>query len=265
MSTSASVGEEDINSSARKLYKALKYGEIGNKEFLDSIIDLLHAPLLVRIRHQLWKLGCKDMEVNDVFNEAMIHFLENPPDLNVKPLFPWSCIVTRNLIIDHLRKYKGQRIALDQSTDGQGKDLHPGETWQWMAELALKDALTSIPEEWSYAVNMYYFKGYTQNGLAKLLDVDRSQVDFYIRSARELLKKNKKTQRIDLPEEKIRKGVTPMDRINADDVKELTDGELRDVLAVLFEVAGPTPEQTQEAKDRLDSSLKEKERSLVYR
>jgi hypothetical protein len=43
--------------------------------------------------------------------------------------------------------------------------------------------------------------------------------------------------------------------------KELTDDELHEVLAVVFEF--PTPEQTQQAKNRLHTALQEKEKSFV--
>jgi RNA polymerase sigma factor (sigma-70 family) len=190
MST-APTDKENINLRANELIRALNYKEIDENKFLDSITDLLYAPLLVRIRHQLWTLGCKDMEPDEVFHEAMIRFLEHRPDLNIT-LFPWFCSVTKNLIIDHVRKHGRQTTGFDEHADGHGNNLHPGPTWQWLAESAVKDALGSIPDNWSFALDMHYFYGYTQEELATLLDVERSLVDYYIRSARDLLKKNKK-------------------------------------------------------------------------
>jgi RNA polymerase sigma factor (sigma-70 family) len=171
--------KEDINARARALYE----------DFVDSIVDLFHGPLLACIRHQLWRLGCADLEADEIFHEAMIRFLEKRPDLNVIPLFPWFSSVTQHVIIDHLRKY-GNRMQ------GMGEhevaiDAHPGETKQWLEQVTIKEALASLPENWGFVVEMLYYHGYTQDELASLLDVNRSQIDFYIRSARERLKKNK--------------------------------------------------------------------------
>lgn len=49
-----------------------------------------------------------------------------------------------------------------------------------------------------------------------------------------------------------------MNRVNAEDPEELTDDELLEILAPFLDVAGPTPEQTQQAKDRIRAVMKEK-------
>jgi hypothetical protein len=53
-----------------------------------------------------------------------------------------------------------------------------------------------------------------------------------------------------------------VNRVNAQDPEELTDDELHEILAPLLDVAGPTPEQTQQAKDRINAVMKEKGASV---
>lgn len=192
MSKSAPTNRGELNSRARELYRALKRNEIDDETYATSIVDLLHGPLCACIRHQLWRLGCWDMETEEVFNEAMLRFLDNEPNFNEKPLLPWFAAVTRSVIIDHIRKRirEGQHTVFDERTDGY-RDIPAGESSRFLAQFAVKNALASIPEEDSEILYIHYYEGRTQEELASFLNVERWEVDLRIRNARQLLRKNR--------------------------------------------------------------------------
>ena len=54
-----------------------------------------------------------------------------------------------------------------------------------------------------------------------------------------------------------------MDHLDVKETEELTDDELNEVLGLVLKVAGPTPEETEAAKQRLCNAVKEAKREVT--
>jgi RNA polymerase sigma factor (sigma-70 family) len=101
---------------------------------------------------------------------------------------PWLFKVVRNLVIDRWRRSANHDdVAL---ADADCIAIHPAQTREWFIDKAVHDALKSLSWECNFAIDMCFYKGYTQTEVAGMLGVPRSTIEHYVRSAMQRLRES---------------------------------------------------------------------------
>jgi RNA polymerase sigma factor (sigma-70 family) len=108
-------------------------------------------------------------------------------------LYTWMLSIARNLSIDRTRSKEFNKQSKTSSLQENVYSSTPTEEAR-VTDTGLKKVLNSIPEENARLIDLAYFKGYTQEEIAKILAMPVGTVKTRMRSAiaslRKLIKPN---------------------------------------------------------------------------
>lgn len=135
----------------------------------------------------------EDKELSeDILQEAFIKIWNNfaQYDHTKGRLFTWMLNLTRNLTIDALRSksYKKQsKISSDENSVSNLQDNNSGVAK--FDTLGLQKQLSNLKPEQRTIIDLAYFKGFTQEEIAKQIDVPLGTVKTRMRAAILVLRK----------------------------------------------------------------------------
>lgn len=140
---------------------------------------LLRDRLLPRVLGQATRMLADRGEAEDVAQEAMLRLWRIAPDWRQgeAQVSTWLYRVTANLCTDRLRKKRGD-IGLDQIAEPS--DPLPSVTAQMQTrsrQLALADALATLPERQAQAVALRHLEGLTNPEIAEIMDITVTSVE----------------------------------------------------------------------------------------
>jgi RNA polymerase sigma-70 factor (ECF subfamily) len=108
-------------------------------------------------------------------------------------LYTWMLSIARNLSIDRTRSKEFNKQSKTATLQDNVYASTPAEEVR-ITDIGLKKVLSSIPEENARLIDLAYFKGYTQEEIAKILVMPVGTVKTRMRSAianlRKLIKPN---------------------------------------------------------------------------
>lgn len=108
-------------------------------------------------------------------------------------LYTWMLSIARNLSIDRTRSKEFNKQSKTATLQDNVYDSTPAEEAR-VTDIGLKKVLSSIPEENARLIDLAYFKGYTQEEIAKILVMPVGTVKTRMRSAianlRKIIKPN---------------------------------------------------------------------------
>lgn len=140
---------------------------------------LLRDRLLPRVLGQATRMLADRGEAEDVAQEAMLRLWRIAPDWRQgeAQVSTWLYRVTANLCTDRLRKKRGD-VGLDQIAEPS--DPLPSVTAQMQTrsrQLALADALATLPERQAQAVALRHLEGLTNPEIAEIMDITVTSVE----------------------------------------------------------------------------------------
>ena len=131
----------------------------------------------------------------DVLQEVFIKIWQNIKsyDASKGRLYTWMLSIARNLSIDRTRSKEFNKQSKTGALQENVYTSAPTEESR-VTDVGLKKVLNSIPEENARLIDLAYFKGYTQEEIAKILVMPVGTVKTRMRSAiaslRKLIKPN---------------------------------------------------------------------------
>lgn len=141
----------------------------GEAEALAELYDL-HAPRVLGLTTRILN---DPHEAQDVLQEVFLHVWRNPSHYLPErgPLLTWILILARSRAIDRLRalRRRGRDRSVELSegdmTSGEDPERRAGERQEGRA---IQSVLAEIPPDQRRALELAYFKGYTQTEIAAL-------------------------------------------------------------------------------------------------
>jgi len=143
----------------------------------------------------LWTTICRLIKdqatAEDVLQEAFVKIWKGMASYNSSKgrLYTWMCNITRNCAIDKLRS-KGERMNA-QSQNNESIVHHIAEMYgaqQNTDTIGLKAILAQLPQMYLLIVDLAYFKGYTMEECAEILEIPVGTVKTRLRKAISLLR-----------------------------------------------------------------------------
>lgn len=140
---------------------------------------LLSDRLLPRVLGQATRMLADRGEAEDVAQEALLRLWRIAPDWRQgeAQVSTWLYRVTANLCTDRLRKRRGD-VGLDQIAEPS--DPVPSVTAQMQTrsrQMALADALATLPERQAQAVALRHLEGLTNPEIAEIMDITVTSVE----------------------------------------------------------------------------------------
>lgn len=129
--------------------------------------------------------------LQDSFLKIWNHFSNY--DASKGRLFTWMLNIARNAAIDYLRSSQAKVSTQNQSLDNSVYEIETmmGNT-TYVDHIGLKSVLKKLRPEYILLIDMVYYKGYTQDEIARELNIPLGTVKTRIRAAlnqlREILK-----------------------------------------------------------------------------
>ena len=131
----------------------------------------------------------------DILQETFVKVWQNihTYDGSRGRLYTWMLSIARNLSIDRTRSKEFNKQSKTTTLQDNVYSSAPAEEAR-ITDIGLKKVLSSIPEENAKLIDLAYFKGYTQEEIAKILVMPVGTVKTRMRSAiaslRKLIKPN---------------------------------------------------------------------------
>lgn len=131
-------------------------------------------------------------QAEDVLQEVFIKIFQKIEqyDSGKGRLFTWMMQIARNMAIDKVRSkgYKNNHRVATFVTDDMDQGDH-GSVTPNMDHLGMDKVLISLDKTHKQVIDLAYFKGYTQNEIAKELDIPIGTVKTRVRNALTQLRK----------------------------------------------------------------------------
>lgn len=127
-----------------------------------------------------------DETAQDVLQEAFVRIWKNfsQYDASKGRLFTWILNVARNLAIDHLRSHSHKQQTKNQRLDDSVNLINLNEkVSSGIDHIGLREVISKLKPEYVTVINMAYFGGYTQEEMAKELNLPLGTVKTRIRTA----------------------------------------------------------------------------------
>lgn len=133
----------------------------------------------------IYKLVDEKELSEDILQEAFVKIWNNIASYDAAKgrLFTWMINITRNLTIDTLRSKgykKQQQISGDENSVGNYAD---GTSSEKFDSLGIRKQLINLKPEQRNIIDLAYFNGYTQEEIAKTLDIPLGTVKTRMRTA----------------------------------------------------------------------------------
>jgi len=135
--------------------------------------QVLAHRLLPAVLGQATRMLSDRSEAEDVAQEAMMRLWKVAPDWrqNEAKVSTWMYRVVANLCTDKLRKRRG-KVGLDQVAEVYDDAPTAVETMQANTRMiALKDALSQLPERQAQAVALRHLEGLSNPEIAEIMDI----------------------------------------------------------------------------------------------
>lgn len=132
------------------------------------------------------KVVAQPQSAEDILQEVFLKIYRNIGQYEASKgrLFTWMLHIARNTAIDTLRskdfREQGKIRELDANV---GKDAAAPSTISFVDHLGLDKVILSLKEEHRKVIDLAYFKGYTQEEIAKELEMPLGTVKTRIRNA----------------------------------------------------------------------------------
>ena len=152
-------------------------------ELLETIWREQHDQLLAFIKKRIKNKE----ESEDILQEVFIKILWKIDTLkDSSKLRSWVFQMTRNAIIDHLRKKKHEELEAEiRDLEDETDENAMNEATSWIGKY-----VDDLPENYREAVVLYEMKGLTQKDIADQLGISYVNARSRIQRGRQLLKKN---------------------------------------------------------------------------
>ena len=121
---------------------------------------------------------------NDILQEVFVNIWRriDTYDAGKGRLFTWMLNIARNAAIDELRS-KGYNNSIKNISLPENNEIAGAVTGPAIDDVGLKKVLGQLKGELRVLVDMSYFKGFTQEEIARSLDIPLGTVKTRIRSA----------------------------------------------------------------------------------
>lgn len=140
---------------------------------------ILSQRLLPRVYGQAMRMLADRAEAEDVAQEAMVKLWKIAPNWREgeAQISTWLFRVVANLCTDKLRKRQGN-FGLDQIAETADSAQSVTETMQQNVRLiALRDALSALPDRQAQAVSLRHLEGLSNPKIAEIMDISVSSVE----------------------------------------------------------------------------------------
>jgi RNA polymerase sigma-70 factor (ECF subfamily) len=160
----------------------------GNRQAFSVLYDNYSRALLGVIKKNI-----PDDEISeDVLQDSFIKIWNNRLmyDASKGRLYTWMLNIVRNTSIDYLRSRQNKMDEKIQRNDGNVQEINrSGNVQQNIDNIGIKTIVDTLKEDQRILIDMAYFKGYTQEELAKELDIPLGTVKTRMRAALTVLRK----------------------------------------------------------------------------
>jgi RNA polymerase sigma factor (sigma-70 family) len=160
----------------------------GNRQAFSVLYDNYSRALLGVIKKNI-----PDDEISeDVLQDAFIKIWNNRRmyDASKGRLYTWMLNIVRNTSIDYLRSRQNKMDEKIQRNDSNIQEINRSNNVQQNIDnIGIKTIVDTLKEDQRVLIDMAYFKGYTQEELAKELDIPLGTVKTRMRAALTVLRK----------------------------------------------------------------------------
>ena len=122
----------------------------------------------------------------DVLQDSFVKIWKNIANYSAQKstLFTWMLNITRNTAIDFIRS-KNYRVGLENQNIDDSVSIVEAQhsTSQNINTIGIKDKALGLDEKYSILIEKLYFEGYTQEEVAKELDIPLGTVKTRVRAA----------------------------------------------------------------------------------
>jgi RNA polymerase sigma-70 factor (ECF subfamily) len=133
-----------------------------------------------------------DELAQDLLQESFLKIWNNAASYNPEKsrLFTWVLNIARNTAIDYLRSKQGKMETKNQSRDSFVHIIENGEpTTQFHDHIGLKKIVDQLKDDQKEIIDLAFFEGYTQDEIAKKLQMPLGTVKTRSRAAIQILRK----------------------------------------------------------------------------
>ena len=117
-------------------------------------------------------------DAEDVCQSVFLKLIDHQKSLDSGKEKAWLLTCTANACKDHLKSFwRKNRVSLDDTIVFSHDD-----------EKELWEALNALPSKYRIVVHLYYYEGYAQDEIAKILNISRTAVQTRMSRARNQLK-----------------------------------------------------------------------------
>jgi RNA polymerase sigma-70 factor (ECF subfamily) len=160
----------------------------GNRQAFSVLYDNYSRALLGVVKKNI-----PDDEISeDVLQDSFIKIWNNRLmyDESKGRLYTWMLNIVRNTSIDYLRSKQNKMDEKIQRNDGNVQEINRSvNVQQNIDNIGIKTIVDTLKEDQRILIDMAYFKGYTQEELAKELDMPLGTVKTRMRAALTVLRK----------------------------------------------------------------------------
>lgn len=119
-------------------------------------------------------------DAQDMVQEAFLRYIEKSPDfISREHEKAWLIRVTINICKNYIASaYRKNYAQLDESI-----------TVSDSYNIGLSDAIKALPHKYRIVIHLYYYEGYSQKEIAKIINLTESAVATRLQRGRSLLKK----------------------------------------------------------------------------
>jgi RNA polymerase sigma factor (sigma-70 family) len=186
---------ESLDCRLKKLWQGRLDGDLSWEEFTKALVDLIHDPLIIYIHSQFGIMRVCTLDEDEVFDEAVVRFMRQPPRDPQTPVLAWFRKTIKNCMVDELRRVQ-REVSLPDDAEMCKVTPHPADEWLWQVKRVVDEALDTLPEDWGYIPAMYYSDGLTQQEIATEVGLSRSRIDQYLDRAVQHLKSCKQLKEL---------------------------------------------------------------------
>jgi RNA polymerase sigma-70 factor (ECF subfamily) len=166
--------------------KLILQAKSGNK----SAFDLLIKAYLPRIYNAAFYFVRNMEDAKDICQEVLCKAYLNIKNFDEnRPLFPWLHRITKNLCINHLKRYENRNLGIADEEFYPSSTKNPEESVieAFEAEL-IKSVIEELPGQQRHILYLKYYEECSYREMAEILDIPTGTVMSRLYNARQNLK-----------------------------------------------------------------------------